>query len=161
MEWGRHNRFSLETASARFWERTRREGECLVWTGAIGSHGRYGILSLAGRQWLAHRAAWFLASGVDPAENVVCHRCDNGLCVNLEHLFIGTQGDNVADMEQKRRSRHPKGQDHGRAKLTADQVADIRVKHASGQSRNSLAREYGVAAPTIGRIVSGTGWITT
>lgn len=162
MAWGRHNRESVDSAKARFLAKVEvSDNGCWQWIGAIGSHKRYGICGLAGRSWLAHRAAWFLFRGVDPGNNCVCHTCDNGFCVNPDHLFIGSQGDNVADMEHKGRSRHPAGAAHGRAKLTWEQVAEIRKKHASGTSQRALSREYGVAKNNISRIVKGIGWITT
>lgn len=161
MKWGRHNRESLDAAKERFLAKVEITDTCWLWRGAIGSHGRYGSCSVAGRSWLAHRAAWFLFKSEDPIGQTVCHKCDNGLCVNPDHLFIGSQADNIADMESKGRARHPAGERHGRAKLTADQVREIRAKHAAGQAIRALSREYGIARPNIRRIINGTGWTTT
>lgn len=162
MKWGRHNRWNLDIARAKFLARTtRKPNGCIEWAGAIGSHKRYGVLGIAGRHWLAHRAAWFLFKGEDPADACVCHSCDNGLCVNVDHLFIGSQDDNVRDMENKKRSRHPSGADHGRAKLTVEQVHEIRTRHSNGEAIRALARAFGVSPPSISRIVRGVGWITT
>lgn len=159
--WGRHGRFNVSTLKKRFEKKTRREGDCLIWTGARGSHGRYGSLAAFGEPWLAHRLAYALSVGDIPVGMVVCHRCDNGLCVNPDHLFLGSQSDNVNDMEAKERSVHPRGEAHGRAKLTSAQVLLIRDAHASGQSGRSLARAYGVTKTNIAAIVKRQIWATT
>lgn len=132
---------------------------CWKWTGAIGSHGRYGIVGLVGKQWLAHRASWFLFRGEDPGGRAVCHRCDNGLCVNPDHLFLGTQGDNVTDMERKGRSNHPRHEAHGRAKLTAADVLSIRARVNSGESIRKVAKSYAhVHRQTVRSAARGETW---
>lgn len=158
--WGRWGQFSISTTRDAFFAKTKQaENGCLLWTGAIGSHKRYGILGFAGRSWLAHRAAWFLSTGEDPGDSMVCHRCDNGLCVNFAHLFLGTQEDNVHDMEQKGRGRHPSGEKHGRAKLTQSDVDEIRRLHGEGKAIRAIARIYPVDRVNIARIVHGKGWL--
>lgn len=160
MRWGRHNRISLEDAQASFLAKTRQgDNGCLIWTGALGSHKRYGICGVAGRHWLAHRAALFLFRGIDPQEQVVRHKCDNGLCVNIDHLELGTQKDNVADAETRGRARHPSAENHGRAKLTWEQVREIRACHAAGEAIRALARRFPVDRTNISRIVKGKGWL--
>ena len=160
MNWGKHKHFNLDNARKRFLDKTTQGNNgCIVWVGSIGSHKRYGTCGLAGRHWLAHRAAWFLFRGEDPGKRVVCHSCDNGLCVNPDHLFLGSQNDNILDMEQKGRSNHPKGAAHGRAVLTWEQVNEIRERHASGQSARSMAKIYGVSKSSVLRIVNNKGWL--
>lgn len=160
MQWGFGNRFNLADVTESFFSKARRQPNgCWIWTGALGSHRRYGSVGFQGRVWLAHRLAWRLHTGKDPGESCVCHRCDNGLCINPTHLFLGTQGDNVADMETKKRSRHPRRADHGRAKLTEHDVTKIKKLSASGRSGRSIAKQFGVAAPTIYRILNGKGWV--
>lgn len=77
--------------------------ECVAWTGA--SARGYGYVSVGGRMLRAHRRAWEQQYGPIPAGMVVMHRCDNPSCVNLDHLALGTQADNVADMLNKGRGR--------------------------------------------------------
>ncbi|MDE2468782.1 MAG: HNH endonuclease, partial [Bradyrhizobium sp.] len=66
-----------------------------------------GTTTVAGKRALVHRVAWELAHGAIPVGKVICHRCDNPVCVNVGHLFIGTQQDNVRDAWAKGRGRAP------------------------------------------------------
>ena len=157
--WGPHGRFTLDGFTRKFWARTTERDGCLLWMGARVSN-RYGNVSCQGRPWLAHRLAWVLTHGDIPEGLHVCHTCDNGLCVNPEHLFLGTQQENVWDMERKGRSRHPKGEHHGRAKLTSEQVAEAKALRAEGWSTYRLGRHFGVSRTTIGSLLRGKTWAT-
>lgn len=75
---------------------------CLLWTGPIS--GRYPVLKHDGRSQKASRVVWQLAHGAIPHGLYVCHRCDNPACVNVNHLFLGTQRDNMRDMVAKDRA---------------------------------------------------------
>lgn len=142
------------------------ENGCLLWLGSSDALGR-GRISVPGKSpQLAHRIAWELRHGVIPDGLVVCHRCDVYACVNVEHLFLGTQLDNIADREAKGRTRRGRverrsGAAHGMSKLTWEQVCEIRARYAGGVvSQRQLACEFGVHHSQIGHIVRGEHWTT-
>ncbi|KKM23639.1 hypothetical protein LCGC14_1613240 [marine sediment metagenome] len=97
------------------------------------SQGRYGRVVGAGKNMSAHRYTWIIRNGDIPEEKVICHTCDNGLCININHLFLGTQKDNVHDMIKKGRGRsffketNQKGEKNANAKLTKFRVWEIRL----------------------------------
>lgn len=120
---------------------------CILWQQFLKrGYGQIRVGGRTGRTARVHRVAWELANGPIPAGMSVLHRCDVRNCINPEHLFLGTQADNVADMVAKQRDRHPFGADHGRAKLTEQDVRDIR---ASAGSHQDIADLYGVAQNTV------------
>ena len=82
--------------------------DCILWQGAPQQNG-YGQVTKYGRKWTAHRLAYYEAHGPIPKGLLVCHTCDNRLCVNVEHLFLGTARDNMQDAKAKgRMSKKPK-----------------------------------------------------
>lgn len=135
----------------------RNKTGCLEWTGSATPHG-YGRVRIAGTVWLAHRFAYTRAFGPIPAGMNVCHRCDNTSCCNPEHLFLGTQGDNVKDMAAKGRTADRRGEANGSAKLTMRKVRTIRRLRAMGASRAELAAKFGLSGRSIANIELGKTW---
>ncbi len=110
------------------------------------------------RNLLAHRYVYAVAAGVrieDLDGQVVRHKCDNRRCVNPDHLQLGTQADNVLDMDKRGRSNRAGGEKHGMAKLTAAQVLEIR---AAAATQKELAKRYGVCQDTICSIINRYTW---
>lgn len=144
--------------AARFWSKVdvRSENECWDWQAGLFSSG-YGCFSLDGKNERAHRIAYSLVNGPipegdSPSDHCVLHHCDRPSCCNPAHLFLGSQIDNVRDCVDKGRQR--RGEDHGNAKLSDKQVADIRETYAAGGvTYRGLAAKYGVHFTHIGYIV--------
>jgi HNH endonuclease len=88
-----------------FWEKVDKSGECWVWTRNSDKNG-YGLVRWHGKYVKAHRLAYRLATGVDPAGMYVCHKCDNPPCVRPDHLFLGDNQINQKDSVEKGRNRH-------------------------------------------------------
>ncbi len=121
---------------------------CWLWLGATTNFG-HGHFRLPGRiQELAHRVSWMLNVGDIPKGMFVLHKCDVPSCVNPDHLFIGTQADNISDMTRKGRGRKMfvKGHAALNAKLTVDQVKEIKARITP---RKMLAAKFGVSIHTI------------
>lgn len=147
---------------ARFWAKVDRSGgpdACWLWTGKRAYNG-YGLVGFRGRQIGAHRLALIL-EGRDPGELHVCHRCDVRLCVNPGHLFAGTRSDNMRDMERKGRGsplRARRGEQHGRAKLSAATVQACRFHAEHGVPAAWLARTFGVESTVMSNAIRRRTW---
>lgn len=130
---------------------------CHLWTGFVNRDG-YGRLRRGERMVYAHRFAFEEFVGPIPEGAYVLHRCDTPACVNPEHLFVGTQADNVRDRDRKGRGRWPTGEGSPTARLTAVQVAEIRDRVANGATQTAVAAEYGVSQAHVSTIVHGKSW---
>lgn len=105
------------------------------------------------RGTLAHRDAYEKSFGPIPKGLFVCHRCDNRRCVNPDHLFLGTNRDNILDAKDKGRTPH--GQRNGMSKLTDEQVVCAMARMLYGESQASVARAFGVTRGSINQIWTG------
>lgn len=157
-------RFVKLTTEEKFWEKVNKTEYCWEWTGCLFPNG-YGCLMRYDddKQYpmLAHRVSWENHFSEIPEGLVVCHKCDNRKCVNPDHLFLGTQKENIQDMIQKnRRVITPSiGSKNGSAKLSEEQVKEIREKFIPRKvTVKMLAEEYGVSAATIEAIVLRKTW---
>ena len=147
----------------RFWSKVKKTDGCWEWT-AYCIKGGYGHYRYEGKSILAHRFSYMIHHPltIDLREHPklqVCHKCDNPKCVNPAHLWLGTHTDNMRDMETKGRGNQAKGEKQGLAKLTEQQIREIREKYQKGNtSQYKLADEYGVHQATIYRIITHTTW---
>lgn len=141
----------------RFWAHVDKTDTCWLWTASFASHG-YGQIMVGGRMQRAHRVSWMVTHGEIPPGLRVLHRCDNPPCCNPDHLFLGTQRENVADMLNK--GREARGERCGAAKLTSGQVAEIKVLLAThAMSPRSIAAKFGVSRGAIDHISYGSTWV--
>lgn len=144
-------------------DRSRGPRACHPWIASINGAG-YGQIGLGGRgggNGLAHRVAWEIANGAIPDGLQVLHRCDNKLCVNVAHLWLGTQAENIADMDTKGRGNRviADGEANGLAKLSTVDVLEIRRAYDAGEATQvQLAERYRVGQSTISSIVLRRTW---
>lgn len=96
--------YSPRPIAERFWEKTHwSSGGCWEWTAACYPNGYGHFMRVKHKVVLAHRMAYELANGSIPEGLLVLHRCDNRRCVRPDHLWVGTQSDNMRDMHTKGR----------------------------------------------------------
>jgi hypothetical protein len=126
---------------------------CWNWTASKGRRG-YGWIWVGNRNERAPRVSYEIYRGPIPDGMQVCHHCDNPPCVNPDHLFVGSDAENKADKMTK--GRQARGASHGRAKLTEDDVLEIRA--ARDSTLRELATKYGVCEYQISYVRSGKRW---
>ncbi|WP_157266602.1 HNH endonuclease [Azohydromonas aeria] len=152
----------------RFWVQVdkRSKKECWRWLG-FSSQGPnnsspYGVASYEGKQWRTHRLAYRLVKGEIPEGAMVLHTCDNTLCCNPNHLYLGDHKQNMRDVaERGLRKNINTGEQNGRAKLTQEQADEIRALYAtSSRSQQSIADEYGVSQFAVSQIVRNKRYCT-
>lgn len=164
---------SHDNLSVRFWAKVSKGGStqshmgsnCWEWTGCLSPDG-YGRMLHKRRCVGAHRVSYELHSGHDPGPLFVCHHCDNRRCVRPDHMFLGTNRDNVVDMYAKGRGEAGRrkvaeklaGERHFASKLTDAQVISARERHAAGATGKSLAEEYGINRGTMSDILARKAW---
>ena len=158
-KWQRHG-IPLEQ---RFWSKVNKTGDCWKWVAGINCRG-YGKFSVGSRsdgsrrEILAPRMSWLLTYGEIPEGIFVCHHCDNPLCVNPEHLFLGSPKDNQIDSVTKNRRPDVSGAKHPQTRLTQEQVNKIRERRKNGEKLQAIAEDYGVTFSNISAIALFKSW---
>jgi len=147
------------SAFERFWLFVeKRKSGCWEWDGYIEkSSVGYARFKFKGRRLGAHHWSYEFAYGPVPKGFWVLHHCDNPKCVRPSHLYVGTRDDNAKDAV--RRNRTARGERHGMAKLTRDNVQEIRKLYRTGRyTQRKLAEMFGVTQCPITRVLNHTGW---
>ena len=149
------NKSAYERAIERYEPDTN--GGCWLWTAGLDKSG-YAVISENNRQTKVHRLIYKTLCGSIPNGLLVCHRCDVRSCINPEHLFLGTHADNTNDMYAKGRGVDRKGIKHPLAKLSSENVLEIRNMVRAGNSQSSVAKKFSVSKSTISGICSQGRW---
>ena len=142
----------------RFFNKVLKTDTCWIWVGAKHSKKGYGSFSNGKKIVKTHRFAYEHFIGPIPEDLCVLHKCDNPSCVRPDHLFLGTNQDNVNDKVSK--NRHHRGEQSGTNKLSEDEVIQIKKElqnYYIGQV-NDLAHFYKVNHRTISGIKTGKSW---
>lgn len=130
--------------------------DCVEWTGYRNTSG-YGIATHKGSKVRAHRLEWEREYGPIPEGLCVLHHCDNPPCINVKHLFLGTQRENIEDRDRKGRGAKPPS----RAKLTLEQAREMRALYASGgTTQQQLADAFGISRRSVRDVVVGKSYRT-
>lgn len=152
-----------EKTIARFWSKVDKSGECWLWTACQKDTG-YGQFRVNGHTRMVHKLSWELHRGPVPGGLSVLHDCpggDNPACVNPAHLWLGTQADNMRDMDAKKRRKwgEHKGASNPAALLTEDQVRAVRKSFIPRKvTAKTLATRYGVTLACVWDILHRRSW---
>lgn len=144
--------------AVRFFPKVNKTKTCWLWTASTDESG-YGRFRLFGNRdgsklalQGAHRVSWFIRHGRIPVGMAVLHKCDVRLCVNPDHLFLGTQKENVQDMLLKGRNL---------TKLKPNDIQRIRLLGKMGLFQREIAKRFHVSRSNICSILSGKSWAHT
>jgi len=150
-----------KTPEIRFWAKVKKTNNCWEWQGCKNNKG-YGMFRVNNEHKYAHRFSYEIHKGEIPQGKFVCHHCDNPSCINPDHLFCGTNSDNIQDSVKKGRFHliGRKGSQNVSSKLNEKQVKEIK-KHFINKKETyrKIAKRYGVEQTTIGLIIRGKTWV--
>lgn len=148
-----------QDVSDRFYKRVKKSPNgCWEWTGelTINGYGRFQVNNKGKKtRHSAHRVAFFLENGPFPKEKIICHSCDNRICVNPDHLWIGTCQENTDDMFRKGRQNIYFGNKHGRSKITDEQFLKIVSEFERGKDAKYISMKYRISIDYATQIRSG------
>lgn len=149
----------------RFWRKAKigTKDECWPWLASTsGSKSAYGQTLVNGRNRKAHAVAYELFHKTKiPKGMLACHTCDNHLCVNPHHIFIGTHKDNMQDMIRKGRGFVPApmiGSRNPRAIINEETALKVKQFRIEGKARSQIAELTGLTISNVGAIVEGRSW---
>lgn len=131
--------------------------DCIEFTGCKDTGG-YGLKRKQGKLYKAHRLAWIEANGDIPEGLFVCHKCDNPACINLEHLFLGTNSDNMKDMYNKERGNNFFKKRNPNQKINQVIANEIKELRKLGLTQQHIANLYEIDRSLVSQIDRGLIW---
>lgn len=133
---------------------------CWFWIGSLTASGSYGQISVNGVPKRAHRVSFEVYKHNISNGLLVLHHCDNSMCINPDHLFLGTYADNTRDMIKKGRAKLSPayGKNNPRNKFTENDILNIRNRRENGESLYVMATEYNTSISTLSYIVKRKTW---
>lgn len=134
-----------------FWSNVNKTDGCWEWKRAKNKRG-YGVYSFENKKQLTHRLSYMFTHGELPSSILVCHKCDNPKCVNPDHLFAGTQTDNMNDMVIK-----GSGRNNYNRKISIEDIKIIRAKYPhcpKDGTVKELAKKYGINESSMTKIIN-------
>ena len=146
--------YKKKPVAERFWAKVNKTAGCWLW---LAGGVRYGMFGIDRENKQAHRVAYELTYGPIPSGMYVCHRCDNPRCVRPDHLFLGTQADNLADAASKGRMFKPRNELSGMAKFSDSEIRRMRALYAKGLfTQVALAERFGLSRSHAQAVLRGT-----
>ncbi len=169
--WHDKNRFKWKNAteeekikhlSSIFFKRIIKpsnENDCWSWKGRP-HNGGYAVMVYGSdhKQIGAHRVSWMIHKGEIPKGLFILHKCDNPICTNPEHLFLGTTKDNVQDMHKKGRANPKRNEAHHNAKLTQEKVKKIKKLLDLGVTMSRISNDFKISYGSLAAIKKGITW---
>lgn len=150
----------------RFWDKVKKTSSCWVWLAAKRGKTGYGCFKYQNKVIDSHRMSWFLEKGDIPDGMLVCHKCDNRLCVNPAHLFLGTYRDNLIDAIKKGRanphknSKWKKGTNPSFHKINKEIADKIRLEYVTIKTNyRELAKKYNISRQAICDVIRNRFWV--
>ena len=145
-----------------FWKRVEKTNTCWLWRGGISSRG-YGNFAFRRNGKIinnrTHRFSFILQNGKIPKNKIICHKCDNPICVNPNHLFLGTISDNVQDAIKKGLWNPARGEQNAASKLTTKIVKKIRNLYSTGRyTQKELAKRFHLSRGGAYPIIRNIHW---
>lgn len=145
----------------RFWDKVEKTETCWNWKNS--TRRGYGAFKFNGKQYNAHRFSWYLTYGKWPKKEAL-HKCNNRKCVNPNHLYEGTQKDNVRDAIvagnhfNLRNARQLRGEEKTQSKVKTKDVIEIRGMYKNGINARILGKKFGITRQTAWKIATGRKW---
>lgn len=143
----------------KFWSNVQKGNpdECWIWIGSPSGNG-YGQLRFEGVTYRSNVLSYLINKGNIPARMYICHTCDNPICVNPNHLFVGTPSDNAKDRQQKGRGRPMDGENNSNNRFTKESIIQMRSMFQKGYLCNEIAHIFDTNPEYVRNVVKRKVW---